>query len=157
MDFFKFQQNSTVYTDLAAIQPFQWSFQPFVSHLLVEDTGPSILSEVAILPDFRWISSKIVKTRLFIQIYPLSNTYNAKNNIFVSPLLAEDPGPSITSVVAILPDFDGFPPILSKLNYLYRCSHHSTPRMPKLTLCLRPARWGPREADSQCSGNIARF
>ena len=41
---------------------------------------------------------------------------------FVSHLLAEDPGLSIPSAVAILPDFDGFLPILSKLNYLDRCN-----------------------------------
>ena len=37
---------------------------------------------------------------------------------FVSHLVAEDPGPSFTHAVAILPYFDGFLTILSKLNYL---------------------------------------
>ena len=73
MDFFKFRQNSTIYTDLIAIRHIQCQNQPFVSYLL-----------------------------------------------------AEDPGPSIPNTVAILPDFDGFLPILSKLNYLYRCNRHPT-------------------------------
>ena len=73
MDFFKFRQNSTIYTDLAVTQHLQCQSQPFVSYLL-----------------------------------------------------AEDPGPSIPNIVAILPDFDGFLPILSKLNYLYRCYCHPT-------------------------------
>ena len=73
MDFFKFRQNSTIYTDLAVIQHLQCQSQPFVSYLL-----------------------------------------------------AEDPGPSILNVAAILPDSDGFLPILSKINYLYRCNRHPT-------------------------------
>ena len=81
----------------------------------------------------------------------------SQNQPFGSRLLAEDPGPSIPNVVAILPDFDGFLLILSKLNYLYRFSRHPTAAMPKLTRCLPPAHWGPREADSQCIGNIAIF
>ena len=73
MDFFKFRQNSTIYTDLAVIQQLQCQYQPFVYYLL-----------------------------------------------------AENPGPSIPNIVAILPDFDGFLLILSKLNYLYRCNRHPT-------------------------------
>ena len=73
MDFFKFRQNSTIYTDLAVIQHLQCQSQPFVSYLL-----------------------------------------------------AEDPGPSIPNIAAILPDSDGFLQILSKLNYLYRCNRHPT-------------------------------
>ena len=45
---------------------------------------------------------------------------------FVSYLLPEDPGLSIPSAVAILPDSYGFLPILSELNYLYRCDRHPT-------------------------------
>ena len=73
MIFLLFPQNSTIYTDLVIIQLVQWSFWPFVSHLL-----------------------------------------------------AEDPGISIPSVVAILPDFDEFFPTLSKLDHLYRFSRHPT-------------------------------
>ena len=40
---------------------------------------------------------------------------------------------------------------------LYRFSHHPAFPIAVLALCLPPARWGPREADSQCSGNIASF
>ena len=76
---------------------------------------------------------------------------------FVSHLLAEDPGLSIPSAVAILPDFDGFLPISSKLNYLDRCNRHPATKMPKLTFSLPPAHWGPKALDSWCSGNIASF
>ena len=102
MDFFQLNQNSTIVTDLNVIRHLRGQNQPFVSHLL-----------------------------------------------------SEDPGPSIPNV--ILPNFDGFLLISSKLNYLYRFSRHSTPAMPKSTLCLLPARWGPRALDSQYSGNIAWF
>ena len=71
MNSFQFRQNLTIYTDLAVIQPVQWSFKPFVCHQL-----------------------------------------------------AEDPGLSIPSAVAMLADFDGFLTILSKLNYLDRCNRH---------------------------------
>ena len=71
MIFLLFPPNLTIYTDLAVIQPVQWSFWSFVSHLL-----------------------------------------------------AEDPGISIPSVVAILPDFDEFFPTSSKLDHLYRFSRH---------------------------------
>ena len=49
-----------------------------------------------------------------------------QNQPFVSYLLTEDPGASIPNKVEILPYFDGFLPILSKLSYLYRCSRHPT-------------------------------
>ena len=35
----------------------------------------------------------------------------------------------------MLPNFDGFLPILSKLKYLYRCNRPPTYRMSKITLC----------------------
>ena len=63
-------------------------------------------------------------------------------------MLAENPAMPISNIVAILPIFDGFLPISSKLNYLYKCNRHWSPEMPKLTLCLPPARWGPRALDS---------
>ena len=80
-----------------------------------------------------------------------------QNNTFVSHLLAEDPGKPIPSVVAILPVFDRYLLISSKLDYLYRCYRHPTPNMPKLTLCLPPARRRPKAPDSECNGNIACF
>ena len=46
---------------------------------------------------------------------------------------------------------------LMELDYLYRYSPNQTPPLPKFTLCLPSARWGPRALDSQCSGKIARF
>ena len=42
-------------------------------------------------------------------------------------------------------------------DHLYRFSHHPTFPIAVLALCLPPAHSGPREADSQCSGNIASF
>ena len=94
MYFFQFNQNSTIYTDLIAIRPIQWQNQPFVSCLL-----------------------------------------------------AEDPGPSILNIVAILPDFDGFLPILSKLNYLYRCNRHPTLKCQNLPFVSHLLGEDPREAD----------
>ena len=52
MDFVQFRQNSAISSDLALTRPFKWSFSYFVFHLLTEDPGTSILSVVAILPDF---------------------------------------------------------------------------------------------------------
>ena len=52
MDFFKFRQNSIIHTDLAEIQHLHYQNKLFVSHLDVEDQGPSLASVVAILPDF---------------------------------------------------------------------------------------------------------
>ena len=46
---------------------------------------------------------------------------------------------------------------LMELDYLYRYSPNQTPPLPKFTLCLPSARWGPRALDSQWSGKIARF
>ena len=51
MNSFQFHQNSTIYADLAATRPLQWSFNP-VSHLLAEDPGSKIPNVVAILQDF---------------------------------------------------------------------------------------------------------
>ena len=101
---------------------------------------------------------QFLKKNLAIYTYvTVIRPLKCQNEPFVSHLLAKNLGPLISSVEAILPDFDGFLPILSKLNYLHRCNRHPTTKMPKLTLCLPPARWGPRARDFQCSGNIASF
>ena len=102
---------------------------------------------------FRWISFNLTIYTDVTVIRPLK----CQNQPFVSHLLAENPGPLIPSVVAILPDFDGFLQITSNLDYLYRFSRNPTPTMPVLTLCLPPARWGPKAPDSECNGNIASF
>ena len=125
---------------------------PFISHLLAEDPGRSILSVVAIL-DFGWFPRKLDYLCRFNR-HPTPKM--PKLNLSVPPARWV-PGPLIPSVVGILPHFDGFLPILSKLKYLYKFNRHPTPKMPKLTLCLPPARWGPRAHDSQCGGNIASF
>ena len=104
---------------------------------------------------FRWISCTFIKT--WLSICNHHPTPKMPKSTFVSHLLAENPGPLIPSLVAILPDFDGFLQITSKLDYLYRFSRNPTPTMPVLTLCLPPARWGPKAPDSECNGNIASF
>ena len=62
MDFFKFHQNLTIYTDVTVIRPLKCQNQPFVSHLLAENPGLLIPSVVAILSDddgFLQITSKL--------------------------------------------------------------------------------------------------
>ena len=80
-----------------------------------------------------------------------------KLTLCLPPARWGDPGPSIPFVVAILPDFDEFLLISSKLDYLYRCNRHPTLKCQNQTLCLPPARWEPRALDSECSGNIGQI
>ena len=152
--------SNLIKTQLFTYLIFTWHLQcqnqPFVSHLLAEDSGPSIPSVVAILPNFDD----------FLIICQNSTNYTDLSVIqpvqwwfwpFVSHLFAEDPRLSISSVVSILPDFDEFFPTSSKLDHLYRFSRHPTIPMVFLTFCFPPVHWGPRALDSQCRGNIARF
>ena len=120
--------------------------------------GPRVLDSRCSgnIASFRWISSNWIKTRLFTDLIVIWHL-QCQNQPFVSHLLAEDSGPSIPSVVAILPNFDDFLIISSKLDHLYRFNRHPTRPMVVLTLCFPPARWGPRTLDFQCSGNIAWF
>ena len=176
----------TIYTDVTVIRPLKCQNQPFVSHLLAENPGPLIPSVVAILPDFDGflqITSKLDYLYRFsrnptptmpvltlclppARWGPKAPDSECNGNIasfrrissnLTKTRLPADAGPSIPFVVAILPDLDEFLLISSKLDYLYRCNRHPTPKMPKSTLCLPPARWEPRALDSECSGNIARF
>ena len=177
MDFFKFRQNSTIYTDLAVIQQLKCQYQPFVSYLLAENPEPSIPNIVSILSDFDGFLLFLSKlnylyrcnrrptpqcqnfpfvfdllaenqgrpipmqwqycqfSMYFFQFNQNSTIYTdliairhqqCQNQPFVSYLLAEDQGPSIPSIVATLPDFDGFLPILLKLNHLYGFSRNPT-------------------------------
>ena len=103
----------------------------------------------------RWTSSNFIKTHLYRCNRHL--TLKCQNSPLVSHLLAENQGPLIWSVVAILPDFDGFLKMSFKLDYLYRFRSNRTPTLSVLTVCLPPARWGPRALDSQCRCNIAWF
>ena len=139
MDFFQFHQNSAISSDLAFTRPFNGLFNPFVFHLLTEDSGTSILSVVhyclILMNSFQFRQNWAIYTDL--AVIPIIQ-WSFKP--FVSHLLAEDPGLSIPSAVAILPYFDGFLPILSKLYYLDRCNLHPATKMPKLTLCFPPAR-----------------
>ena len=139
MDFFKFRQNSTIYTDLAVIQHLQCQSQPFVSYLLAEDPGPSIPNRVAILPDFDGFLPILSKLNYLYRCnrHP---TLQCQYLPSVSHLLAEDQVEADPSAMAILPVFDVFLPIQSELDYLYRFNCHPTPTMPKLTLCLPLAR-----------------
>ena len=120
--------------------------------------GPRVLDSRCSgnIASFRWISSNLIKTRLFTDLIVIWHL-QCQNQPFVSHLLAEDSGPSIPSVVAILPDIDGLLQISSKLDSLYRFSRNPTPTMPVSTLCPPPARWGPKAPDSECNGNIASF
>ena len=108
------------------------------------------------IASFRCMSSNFIKLD-YLYRYSRNPTHPIPKLTLFSHLPAEDPGPSILSAVAILPDLDGFLQISSKLDYLYRFSRNPTPTMPISTFCLLPARWGPRALDSQYSGNIARF
>ena len=208
MDFFQFNQ-TRLCTNLIVIWHLQCQNQPFVSHLLAKDSGPSIPSVVAILPNFdgfliisskldllyrfsrhptrpmvvlthclpparwgprtldfqcigqiawfRWMLSNFVKTRPFIQIQPPSDPSNGSFNPLSPTCTLRTQGPSILSVGAILPDFDGFLQISSKFDYSYRFSHNPSPTIQKFTVCLPSARWGPGALDSQCHGNIAIY
>ena len=82
-----------------------------------------------------------------------------QNQPFVSYLLAEDSGPSIPNIVAILPYFDGFLPNLSKLNYLHRWNRHPTLQCQNLSFqALSPTcSLRTKRSRSQCCGNIASF
>ena len=106
---------------------------------------------------FRWILSNFVKIRPFIQIQPPSDLFNGSFNPLSSTCTLGMGGPSILIVVAILPDFDGLLQISPKFDYSYTFSRNPSPTIPKLTLCLPLAHWGPRALDSQCSCNIAKY
>ena len=156
MDFLQFYQNSTISKDITVTPLPKTPNEPFFSYLLAEDPGPSIPNIVAILPDFDGFlpisQNSTIHTDL-AAIRPFQWSFQPS----VSHLLAEDPGPLIPSVVAILLHIEIFLQISSKLDHLYRFSRNLALPMVVLILCLPPARWGHRALYSQCSGNIASF
>ena len=77
------------------------------------------------IASFWRISSNLIKNRLFTDLIVIWHL-QCQNEPFVSHLLAGDSGPSIPSVVAILPNFDDFLIISPKLDQLYRFSRHPT-------------------------------
>ena len=103
----------------------QYQNLPFVSHRLAEDQGRPIPVQWQYcqfaMYFFQFNHSSTIYTDLIA-----TRHLQCQNQAFVSYLLAEDPGPSIPNIVAILPYFDGFLPILSKLNHLYRWNRHPT-------------------------------
>ena len=121
------------------------------------DSEPSIPFVVAILPDFDEFLLISSKLDYLYRCNRHPTPKMRKSKPFVSHLLAENPGPLIPSVVAILPDFGGFLQITSKLDYLIRFSRNLTPTMSVLTLCLPPLAEDPQGTDSECNGNIASF
>ena len=143
MNSFQFRQNSAIYTDLAVIQTIQWSLKPFVSHLLAEDPGLSIPSAVAILPDFDGFLPILSKLNYLDRCNRHPATKMPKS---LSPTCSlRTQGPWFRNVVAILPDFDGFLPISTKLDYFYTDLAVIRPYNVRLfNPCLPPARWGPR-------------
>ena len=105
---------------------------------------------------FRWISSNHVKTRL---LYRFSRNLTPTMPVLTLCLPPARWGPKApdSECSGNIARFDGFLQIKSKLDYLYRFSRYPTPTMPVLTLCLPPARWGPKAPDSECNGDIASF
>ena len=154
-DFFQFNQNSTIYTDLIVIRHLNAKIHPLSPPAR---WGPGTLDSfvVAILPDFDeflLISSNLtIYTDVTVvrpwnaKINPLSPTCSLRTQGLDSECSGQ--------YCQISMDFFQ---ITSKLDYLYRLSRDPTPTMPVLTLCLPPARWGPKAPDSECNGNIASF
>ena len=154
MDFFQFNHNSTIYTDLNVIRPYNAKIYPLSPTCSLRIKGgrfPVQWQYCQFSMDFFQLN----QNSTIVTDLNIIRHLQGQNQPFVSHLLAEDPGPSTPNM--ILPDLDGFLLISSKLSYLYRFSRHPTPAMPKSTLCLLPVLWGPRAPDSQYSGNIARF
>ena len=77
--------------DFVKTRPFKWSFSTFVFHLLTEDPGPSILSVVAILPDFNEFLSFCQNSTIYTDLAVIQ-TIQWSFKPFVSHLLSEDPG-----------------------------------------------------------------
>ena len=82
MIFLLFRQNSTIYTDLAVIQPVQWSMVVLTLCLPPVRWGPRTLDFQCSgsIAWFRWILSNFVKTRPCIQIQPPSDPSNGSFN-----------------------------------------------------------------------------
>ena len=127
-DFDKFlpiSQNSTIYTDLAAIRPFQWSFNPLSPTCSLRTMGLRFPVQWQYCQFSMYFFQFNQNSTIYTDLIAIRHL-QCQNQPFVIYLLAEDPGPSIANIVAILPYVDGFLPILSRLNHLYRCNRHPT-------------------------------
>ena len=155
MDFFKFRQNLTVYTDLAVIQHLQCQSQLFVSYLLPEDPGPSIPNIAAILPDFDGFLPILSKLN-YLYRYNCHPTLQYQNLPFVSHLLAEDQGRPIPvqrqycQFSMYFFQFNQNSTIYTDLNVIRPYNARIYPLSPTCLLRTKGGR-------SQCSGNIASF
>ena len=124
IDFFQFNQNSTIYTDLIIIRHLQCPNNPPVPHMLAEDLGPwfpvwwqyclismdffhfyqnwIIYIDLAVIRPFQW------------PFNPLSPTYSVRPRALDSQCNGN------------IATFRWISPIL--------CNRHPTPKIPKLTL-----------------------
>ena len=126
MDVFQFPQNSarfsrnptpTMPISTLCLLPARW--------------GPRALDSQysGNIARFWWISSNFVKTQLSIQMFLSSDPTTPEFTLCLPPA-RWGPREADPNAVAILPIFDGLLPISSKLNYLYKCNRHRTPKMP---------------------------
>ena len=146
MDFFQFCQNSMIYTDSTVIRPLKW--KKITLCLPPARWGPSRGQSQCSgnIVSFRCISSNLIKTRLFIQIYRHPTPTMPKSTPCLLPArwgpraLDSQKSGNIAIFWWISSNF-----IKTQLSIQMEPS--SDPTMPEFILCLPPARRGPRDAD----------
>ena len=116
MYFFQFNQNSTIHTDLEVNQPLSSTCSPPTP----EHRFPVYWQYCHISVDFFQFYQSSTIYADFLVILPFQRRFYP----FLSHTLAGDPGPSSLNAMIILPDFDGFLPISSKLDHFFRFSRH---------------------------------